>query len=378
MNGKAAVPSSREGQCGGWWGFFTEIDEREPKMLRVVHYLNQFFAGLGGEEKAETGPQVKEGPVGPGMAIRNVLGDRGEIVATVICGDNYFAENIEKASHEIISLVKPFKPDLLMAGPAFNAGRYGIACGGVCQAALKELDIPAVTGMHEENPGLGLYRQDVYIISTEDTVKGMNAAIPKIVNLSMKLAAGHHIGSPSEEGYFPRGLLVNEVSDQTGAERVVSMMLRKIKGDSFESEVPRPNYDRVTPAPRVRDLTQAKIALVTDGGLVPQGNPDGIEMRTASRFGKYPIKGVESLIPEGYEVRHSGYDSVFVRQDPNRLVPVDVMRGFENEGVIGELHEEFYSTTGVANIVETMRKIGQDMAEELKASGVSGVILTST
>lgn len=347
-------------------------------MLSVVHYINQFFAGLGGEDKAETGPQVKEGPVGPGRAILNALGDRGEIVATVICGDNYFAENIEKASHEIISLMRPFKPDLLIAGPAFNAGRYGIACGGVCRAVLKEFDIPAVTGMHEENPGLDLYRQDVYIISTEETVKGMNAAIFKIVNLSMKLTAGHHIGSPSEEGYFPRGVLVNEVSDQTGAERVVSMMLRKIKGESFESEVSLPNYDRVTPAPGVRDLTQAKIALVTDGGLVPQGNPDGIEMRTASRFGKYPIKGVASLMPESYEVRHSGYDSVFVRQNPNRLVPVDVMRDFENEGVIGELHEDFYSTTGVANIVETMRKIGHNMAGELKAKGVSGVILTST
>ena len=31
--------------------------------LRVVHYLNQFFAGVGGEEKASEGPQVKEGRV---------------------------------------------------------------------------------------------------------------------------------------------------------------------------------------------------------------------------------------------------------------------------------------------------------------------------
>ncbi len=347
-------------------------------MLKVIHYLNQFFAGLGGEDKAEIGPQVKEGYVGPGMAIQKALGDRGEIVATVICGDNYFAENIEKASKEIASLSRPFQPDLLMAGPAFNAGRYGIACGGVCRAVQNDLGIPAVTGMHEENPGLDLYRQDAYIISTEDTVKGMNAAISKMVDLSLKLAIKTKIGSPSEEGYFPRGLLVNENSDRTGAERVVSMLLRKINGESFESEVPRPSYDRVTPAPRIDDMTQANIALVTDGGLVPQGNPDKIEMRTATRFGRYPIKGIKSLAPEDYEVRHAGYDSVFVRQDPHRLVPVDVMRDLEREGVIGELHEVFYSTTGVANIVATMRKIGEDIAGELKDGGVSGVILTST
>jgi glycine reductase len=299
-------------------------------------------------------------------------------VATVVCGDNYFAENIEEASEEIVSLSRPFKPDLLVAGPAFNAGRFGIACGGVCRAIQNKLGIPSVTGMHEENPGLDLYRQDVYIISTEDSVKGMNAAISKMVDFSMKLTEKKKIGRPSEEGYFPRGQLVNEVSDRTGAERVVSMLLKKINGDFFESEVPRPNYDRVPPAPRIDDMTHANIALVTDGGLVPQGNPDRIEIKTATRYGKYSIKGVKTLTPENYEVRHAGYDSVFVRQDPHRLVPVDVMRDLESEGVIGKLHEVFYSTTGVANIVATMRKLGEDIAGELKDEGVSGVILTST
>ncbi len=347
-------------------------------MLRVVHYLNQFFGGIGGEDKADTGPQAHEGPLGPGKAIQSALGGRGEIVATVICGDNYFAENIEKASEEVIKLLTPFKPDLLIAGPAFSAGRYGIACGGVCRAVMNQLRIPAMTGMHEENPGLDLYRNEVYIIPTEASAKGMGVAISKMVNLALKLAAKESIGRPSEEGYFPRGLLVNEISDQTGAERVVSMLLKKLAGQSFESEVPRPNYDLVTPAPRIKDIRQAKIALVTDGGLVPKGNPDEIEMRTATRFGKYPLGGMDSLHPENYEVRHMGYDAVFVRQDPNRLVPVDVMRDLEREGAIGKLHEEFYSTTGVANIVETMRRMGQKIAEELKASGVSGVILTST
>lgn len=347
-------------------------------MLRVVHYINQFFGGIGGEDMAEAGPQVREGPVGPGRAFQNALGDKGRIVGTVICGDNYFAENIEIASEEIIQLIRPFKPNLFIAGPAFNAGRYGIASGSVCRAVMDALGVPAVTGMHEENPGVDLSRQDVYIIATENSVRGMNAAVSKMVNLALKLAAGQKIGRPSEEGYFPRGMLVNELSDQTGSERVVSMLLKKLKGEPFETEVPRPGYDLVAPAPRIKDMSRAKIALITDGGLVPKGNPDNIEMRTATRFGKYPFKGLDSLRPEDYEVSHVGYDSVFVRQNPNRLVPVDVMRDLEKEGAIGKLHEEFFSTAGVANIVETMRKMGQRMAETLKAEGVSGVILTST
>lgn len=347
-------------------------------MLRVVHYINQFFGGIGGEEMAGIGPQVEEGPVGPGKAFQNTLGDRGRLVATVICGDNYFAENIEKASEEVVQLIRPFRADIFIAGPAFSAGRYGIASGSICRAVMDALGIPAVTGMHGENPGVDLCRQDVYIIATEDSVRGMNAAVSKMVNLALKLAAKEKIGRPSEEGYLPRGLLVNELSDQTGAERVVSMLLKKLKGEPFETEVPRPQYDLVVPAPGIKDLSRAKIALITDGGLVPKGNPDNIQMRTATRFGKYPFKDMDSLRPEDYEVSHVGYDSVFVRQDPHRLVPVDVMRDLEKEGVIGKLHEEFYSTTGVANIVETMGKLGRAMAETLKAEGVSGVILTST
>jgi glycine reductase len=240
------------------------------------------------------------------------------------------------------------------------------------------MGIPAVTGMHEENPGLDLYRNEVYIIPTEASARGMNVAIPKMVDFALRLASKEKIGRPSKEGYFPRGLLVNEISDRTGAERAVSMLLKKLGGQSFESEVPRPIYDQVKPAPRIEDIRRANIALVTDGGLVPKGNPDEIETRTATRFGKYSLEGVDSLHPEDYEVRHMGYDSVFIRQDPNRLVPVDVMRDLEREGAIGKLHEEFYSTTGVANIVETMRRVGQKIAGELKAKGVSGVILTST
>jgi len=39
-----------------------------------------------------------------------------------------------------------------MAGPAFNAGRYGIACGAVCKMVQDRLGISAVTGMYQEIP----------------------------------------------------------------------------------------------------------------------------------------------------------------------------------------------------------------------------------
>jgi betaine reductase len=33
--------------------------------LRVVHYVNQFFGGIGGEDQANVGVSVKTGAVGP-------------------------------------------------------------------------------------------------------------------------------------------------------------------------------------------------------------------------------------------------------------------------------------------------------------------------
>ena len=346
--------------------------------LRVVHYLNQFFGGIGGEEKADVGCSVKPGAVGPGQTVQNALGDRGEVVATIICGDNYFVERTEEATQEVLNLLTSYQPSMVIAGPAFNAGRYGVACGEICKTVQDKLGIPAVTAMYEDNPGVELFKKDIYIVKSADTPIGMTDIVSRMVNIACKLAAHEKIGKPAEEGYFTRGFIRNEISDKTTAERAVDMLLAKMRGQPFEPELALPKYDRVSPPAALKDLRSAKIALVTDGGLVPLGNPDQIEIRTATRYGKYSIKDTASLKGEDYEVKHSGYDSLFVQQNPNRLVPVDAMRELESEGVIRKLHDFFYSTTGVANIVETMEKIGTAMAKELKSEGVAGVILTST
>lgn len=60
--------------------------------IRVVHYINQFFANVGGEEKADYQPELREGYVGPGQAFTQSFGDDAEIVATVVCGDSYSNE----------------------------------------------------------------------------------------------------------------------------------------------------------------------------------------------------------------------------------------------------------------------------------------------
>ena len=66
--------------------------------FRVVHYINQFYAGIGGEEKADHKPEICEAVVDPGTALKAALGSEAEIVATVICGDSYFASDRDRKS----------------------------------------------------------------------------------------------------------------------------------------------------------------------------------------------------------------------------------------------------------------------------------------
>ena len=64
---------------------------------RVVHYINQFFANIGGEEMADYKPELRVGEVvGPGMAFKAAL-KGAEITHTVVCGDNFMGSHTEEA-----------------------------------------------------------------------------------------------------------------------------------------------------------------------------------------------------------------------------------------------------------------------------------------
>jgi glycine reductase complex component B subunit gamma len=346
--------------------------------MRVVCYLNQFFGQLGGEDKAGVGPQLMPGAVGSARAVQQALGGDGTVVATVLCGDNYVAEHPDTAVAELLTLVGAQRPDLVVAGPAFLAGRYGVACGALCAGVQAQLTVPAVTGMHAENPGVDLYRRQVYIVPTGPEATHMLDEVRCLVSLGLKLARRQPLGSPADEGYFPRGLTQNILLDQNAAQRATAMLLAKLAGRPVVSEVPLPDFPQVPAPPPVKELRHATVALVTDGGFVPQGNPDRIEALAATRYGAYSIEGQQGLDPRQYDNVHRGYDTTYVKQDPHRLLPVDAARELERQGAIGRLHETVYSTTGVATTLAHSARMGREIAAELRAAGVDAVILTST
>ncbi len=327
---------------------------------RVVHYINQFFAQIGGEEMAHIAPELREGAVGPGTAFDAAWKGEATIVNTIICGDSHFAEHEKESKAQILAWVKEINPDLFIAGPA-----------------KEELGIPVLTGMYEENPGADL-KDKVLIVATTNNAAGMRKAAPTMAKLAMKLMNGEKLGASCEDGYMNNGIRVNFFEKERGSRRAVKMLLNKLADKPFTTEYPMPSFDRVAPNPAVKDLSHAVIALCTSGGIVPKGNPDHIESSSASHYGEYCIAGVENLTPDKYETAHGGYDPVYANEDPDRVLPVDVMREFEREGKIGKLHDYFYTTVGNGTAVANAKRFASEYAQKLKQAGVNAVIMTST
>lgn len=345
---------------------------------KVVHYINQFYAGIGGEEKADHKPEVRDGLVGPSIQSNILFGNDAEVVATVICGDGYYGEHTEEARATCLEMVKKYNPDLFIAGPAFNAGRYGFACGDIATTVGAELGIPTVTAMYPENPGVELYSKKTFIVSTSDSARSMGVALDGMVKLSKKLLSGEKLGPARLEGYIHRGMRKSFFNEKSGAERAVEMLLKKLNDEEFRTEYEMPVFKKIVPAAPIKDIKTARIALVTSGGIVPKGNPDHIRVSSAESFGEYNIADLTNMTPENYESVHGGYDRQWANEDPDVVVPIEIMRELEAAGEFGKLHEFFYTTTGTGTAVAFAEKFGTEIGEKLKAANVDAVILTST
>ena len=346
--------------------------------LKVFHYINQFYGGIGGEDQASIGLSIEDKAVGPGLLLNGVLAGRGAVVRTAVCGDNYFVEHQETVIPEILKAIEEVKPDLVIAGPGFNAGRYGIACAALTAAVQEQLKIPCATALYSENPGTDLYKNRCYIIQTDNNAKKMRDAMKRLVTFALKIVDGKAIADGKTEGYHGSGPAIQIDYSVPAATRGVNMILNKYLGRPFKTEVIMPNHEEI-PIPELKKpLSECKIALITDGGLVPKGNPDRMVPTNSKRYQSYSIENQDVLNPEDYEVSHQGYNNAFVLDDPNRLVPVDSMRKLEREHYIGSLYDRYFMTAGVMTPMEMGKKFGEGIARQLLDAEVDAAILTST
>jgi glycine reductase len=345
--------------------------------VRVVHYLNQFFGGLGGEERAQAPLEVREGPVGPGRALQQALGDRGTVVATLICGDDRVSEQEEAVGAAIREALRRHAPGLVLAGPAFDSGRYGLGCALVCRVA-RALGLPAVTGMYPDNAAVITHRRELLAVPTGLDPAEMRTILGRMADLGLKLVRGEPLGPALEEGYIPHGVRRLVQRDRVGYERAVDMLLARVHGRPFVSEIQVQQYDRVAPAPPVADLARATLGIVVSTGIVPRGNPDQLPGARALGAGRYSIAGLDHLDVADWESAHGGFNTrILNTRSPDYALPLGTLRALEAEGVIGGLFPWIHSTVGNQTAVGPAREIGRRVAEEFRDAGVAAALQVS-
>lgn len=348
------------------------------KMKKAIHYINQFFAGIGGEDTADYKPEIREGAIGPALALNSML--NAEITHTVICGDNYMGSNTDEAIKEILSFLEDKEFDIFIAGPAFQAGRYGVACGNICKAVKERFNVPVLTSMNEENPGVEMFKKDMYVFKGGKSAAKLKDDVKVIASFANKLLSGEKTGPADDEGFFSRGIRAQVwlESGKTGAERGVEMLIKKLNGLPFESELPIPKQDRVPVATPIADLSKAKIAIMTTGGIVPVNNPDRIQSASATRWGRYDISKADKLEAGEYKTIHAGFDPAAADADPNVIMPIDAMKTYLKEGKFGSLHDYFYSTVGTGTTQAEAMRMAKEIIIKLEEDKVDAVIMTST
>jgi glycine reductase len=349
------------------------------KTVRVVQYLNQFFAGIGGEEQANVAVRVMPEPVGPGRLVQRLLGAQGELVGTVVGGDNYVNERTADAIGDALRAIGELRPDVVIAGPAFDAGRYGLACAALGQAIVQRLGIPVVAGMYPENPGVALGRRSLYVVPTGRTAAEMAGALAAMTGLALKLARGDDPGPAAQAGYLPRGYRRAVVHERPAAIRAVDLLVSRLAGRPWHTEIPVVTYEDVKPLPPLADLRTARIGLVTSGGLVPRGNPDRQVSGGARACFRYSIENTDALTVADWESVHGGFSTVILNtRNPNYALPIGTVRDFERRGVIGSVYPYFYSTVGNGTAVATAKRMADEISRDFRAAGVDAVLLVAT
>jgi glycine reductase len=346
--------------------------------VRVVHYINQFFGGIGGEEHANLPPEVRPEPVGPGNALNIALGDDGSVVATIIAGDNYVVEEAGAFESALDKVIEEFIPDVIVAGPAFEAGRYGLAAAELCKAA-RDRGIPSVTAMYPDNPGVLTYGKDILCIPTGTSTAGMSEILKKVSSLAVKLGRGESIGTAADEGYLPRGLRQFVMREKSGAERAADLLKARLSGEEAPSEVYLSKYESISPPAAVESFADKTIALVTTGAIVPTGNPENMPPLFSTRYYTYSIDGLDELEQGSWESVHAGFNTDHINtHDPNYALPLPAVRALVADGVIKNIYPEMFSLAGVATAVKESQKFGAEMAREIKANGIDAVLLVAT
>jgi glycine reductase len=240
--------------------------------------------------------------------------------------------------------------------------------------------IPAITAMHEDNPGTREIGRHVFVLQTGASAASMQETLKRYSQLVERLIAQDQKAIEDFRAEYclaiPRRFTIR--TDKPDCVRATDLLLARLSGQSYESEIPLIETQAHAIPNLTVSLADATVALVTEGGLVPKGNPDRLESSRGSRYFKYSVQGRSDLKHGEFEAMHTGYDTSTVDRDPDRLVPLDAMRVLESGQRIKKVHDQYFVTTGTGAMPSKMAELGAGIAAEIAGAGIDAVILTAT
>jgi D-proline reductase (dithiol) PrdB len=119
-----------------------------------------------------------------------------------------------------------------------------------------------------------------------------------------------------------------------------------------------------------KPIAQCKLALMSSGGMLYRDQPRF--HREDASYRHIP----KNARRDELSVWHFGYPTADAARDPNCVFPLERLREFESEGIIGELADPAFSFMGG---IYSARKVREELAprilDELRAAHVDALLL---
>ena len=122
--------------------------------------------------------------------------------------------------------------------------------------------------------------------------------------------------------------------------------------------------------PLRKPLSECKVALMSSGGIVYRDQPRF--HREDASYRRIPKEARR----EDLDVWHFGYPTGDAKKDSNCVFPLERLREFEREGVIGELSDPAFSFMGgIYSSRKVSAELAPQIADELKRAHVDAFYL---
>ena len=150
--------------------------------------------------------------------------------------------------------------------------------------------------------------------------------------------------------------------------------INELRGDEVGAHYPWVENERAPFRPARRALPMLKLALITSAGAYI----DGTEPFDASIFGGDTSFREIPIEVEAEDLRWAGrgYDPAAVQEDMNAQVPVDRLREFEGNGIIGRLNPVYWSLCGfIPNAARFASTTLPELVERIRRYEVQAALL---